>query len=387
MREFDVGERRATWLELFFDLCFVAAVAALANVLAHDPTWRGIWHFTALFVPVWWAWMAFTWFSTAWDNDDLVHRLGMFVAMLLVIVLAAGIPRVVRGRDAMFVGAYAAMQFVLATMLARVRPHAGEARRLVKIYLWGDVAGGLVWLGSMLVPRPARYFVWAVGLAILMIVPVFAIRAYRGQPYDSRHIPERYGLFLIVVLGESVVGVAAELSDRLNVAATATAGLAFAIAAAIWWSYFETVSSSGLSRDRLGDAFLWGYGHLFGYAGIAAGAVGLEFAIDAAAADGSLAGPARAMLCVGPAAFLLALAVIHKANTRGWDMVLTQRVAAMGLLVLLAAAGGGLAPVVLTAGVLAVLVTATALDVHRVGGEGLAADHLDDELIEDLERE
>ena len=98
MREFDGEERAATWLELFFDLCFVAAVAALAQGLHDDPTLRGLWHFAALFVPVWWAWMQFTWFATAWDNDDLVHRLGMLTAMLIVIVLAAGIPRGLRGQ-------------------------------------------------------------------------------------------------------------------------------------------------------------------------------------------------------------------------------------------------------------------------------------------------
>ena len=77
MREFDVDDRRATWLELFFDLCFVAAIAALADGLHHDPTMQGLWHFALLFVPVWWAWMEFTWFATAWDNDDLFHRLAM----------------------------------------------------------------------------------------------------------------------------------------------------------------------------------------------------------------------------------------------------------------------------------------------------------------------
>ena len=87
MRELTRRLRAATWLELFFDLCFVAAVAALAQGLHADPTLRGLWHFAALFVPVWWAWMQFTWFATAWDNDDLVHRLGMLTAMLIVVVL------------------------------------------------------------------------------------------------------------------------------------------------------------------------------------------------------------------------------------------------------------------------------------------------------------
>ena len=72
--------------------------------------------------------MQFTWFATAWDNDDLAHWLGMLSAMLIVIVLAAGIPRVYEGNDRLFVFAYAGMQAVLVLMFARVLPHAGEAR-------------------------------------------------------------------------------------------------------------------------------------------------------------------------------------------------------------------------------------------------------------------
>ena len=111
MREFDVEDRRSTWLELFFDLCFVAAFAALADGLHHDPTMQGLWHFALLFVPVWWAWMEFTWFATAWDNDDLFHRLAMLLAMLLVIVMAAGIASLLKGKgDSLFVWSYAGLQ-------------------------------------------------------------------------------------------------------------------------------------------------------------------------------------------------------------------------------------------------------------------------------------
>ena len=144
MRQPDADDRRVTWLELFFDLCFVAAVAALADGLAHDPTLSGLWHFVALFVPVWWAWMAFTWFATAWDNDDVFHRVTMLIAMLLGIVLAAGIPRVLQGHDRLFVGAYAAMMLLLVVMFARVLPHAGEARGLAVTYLVTDLLGALL---------------------------------------------------------------------------------------------------------------------------------------------------------------------------------------------------------------------------------------------------
>jgi low temperature requirement protein LtrA len=367
MREFDVGDRRATWLELFFDLCFVAAVAALANELAHDTTAAGLLRFVALFVPVWWAWMEFTWFSTAWDNDDLFHRLSMLVAMLLGIVLAAGIPRTWHGDDTVFVLAYAGMQLLLVVMFLRVLPQAGEARRFAMRYLLTDLLGGAIWVASLAVPTPGRYGMWALGMIVLLVGPVLAVRAYAGQPFDSRHIPERYGLFTIIVLGEGVVAVTAALSEveTFNTAAVVTAVLSFGIAAAIWWTYFETVTSTALSRERLGAAFLWGYGQFFAFSGIAAAAVGAELAIVAAAEDHGFDVAARLALCGGPAAFLLSLAAIHHVTVRGWDAVITERAVAIVFLIALALLGDGLGPIALTGLVLSVLVVTAVLDVRR----------------------
>jgi low temperature requirement protein LtrA len=382
MRDFDSGDRTSTWLELFFDLCFVAAVAALADGLHTDPSLAGLWHFALLFVPVWWAWMEFTWFATAWDNDDLFHRLTTLAAMLLVIILASGIPDVLHGtNDRQFVLAYAAMQGLLIVMFLRVRPDAGEARGLVRNYVIGAAIGGVLMLASLAVDPPLRYWVWAMAVLELMIAPVFAVRAYRGQPFDQTHIPERYGLFTIIVLGEGVVAVTAGLGEvSFDGGSVASALLGFGIAAAIWWAYFETVSSSALSRDRAAAAFLWGYGHLFAYAGIAATAVGVELAIEAGAhADHGLSLATRLMLCAGPAAVLLALAAIHAANIHAWDGVMTERLIAIGLLLAAALAGRGVPPAALTGIVFVVLVVTVTLDVRRAGGEGLAADHLPDD--------
>lgn len=367
MRDFDVEDRRATWLELFFDLCFVAAVAALANELAHDITIEGLLRFVALFVPVWWAWMEFTWFATAWDNDDLFHRLSMLLAMLLGIVLAAGIPRTWHGDDTVFVLAYAAMQFLLVVMFLRVLPYAGEARRLARNYLLTDLLGGMIWLASLAMPAPGRYAVWGLGMLVLLVGPIVAVRSYAGQPFDSKHIPERYGLFTIIVLGEGVVAVTAALSEvaHFNTAAIVTAVLSFGIASAIWWTYFETVTATALSRERLGAAFLWGYGQFFAFSGIAAAAVGAELAIVAAAEDHVFDVAARLALCGGPAAFLLALAAIHHVTVDGWDAVITQRAVAVAFLLGLALLGDPLGPIALTSLVLAVLVVTAVLDVRR----------------------
>src|SRR5829696_3045513 len=365
MRDFESEDRRVTWLELFFDLCFVAAVAALADGLAHDPTLSGLWHFVALFVPVWWAWMAFTWFATAWDNDDVFHRVTMLVAMLLGIVLAAGIPRVLEGHDRVFAATYAAMMLLLVVMFARVVPHAGQARGLAVTYLLTDLIGALLWIASLLVEQPGRSWIWA-AVIVLLTGPVFAVRAYAGQPYDERHIPERYGLFRIIVLGEGVIAVAAALSEvTLNTAAVVTAVLGFGIAATIWWTYFETMTAAALTRERLGAAFLWGYGQFFAFSGIAAAAVGVELAIVDAAEGHGLDRASRLAICGGPAAFLFALAAIHRVTADGWDRVIVERAVAIALLVAVALFGEGLGPIALVGSVLAVFVVTAALDIRH----------------------
>ena len=381
MRDFDVADRRSTWLELFFDLCFAAAIATLASELHSDPTVDQLLRFAALFVPVWWVWTQFTWFATAWDNDDLLHRLGMFVAMLLVIVLAASIPRVLRGNDQVFVLAYVGMQVLLVAMFARVLRHAGPARRFVRYSVVGIVIGALIMLASLWVDPPLRYWIWAIAVAALMVSPVFAVRSYEGQPFDSQHLPERYGLFTIIVLGESVVTVGVGLGEvRFDGGAVASAVLGFGIASAVWWSYFETVSSSSLSRERIWASFVWGYGHLFGYAGIAATAVGVELAIEAGAkGDHGLSLAARLMLCAGAAAFLLSLVTVHAAEFgwRGAGMV--QRWATIVALLVIAFLARGWPPAGVVGAVFLMLVITVSFDVVNVGGQGLAADHLPDE--------
>ena len=380
MRDFDVGDRSSTWLELFFDLCFAAVIAALADGLQAEPTLEGLWPFLALFVPVWWVWTQFTWFASAWDNDDLVHRVGTLAAMLLVIVLAASIPRVLDGNGTLFALAYAGMQALLVVMFARVLRHAGPAHRLARNSMIGDLIGGLIMASSLWFDGPTRSWLWAIAVIELMVVPIFARRSFDGQPFDPRHLPERYGLFTIIVLGESVVTVGIGLGEvRFDGGAVASAVLGFGIAAAIWWSYFETVSSTALERDHTWPSFVWGYGHLLGYAGIAVTAVGVELAIEAGAqADHALSLASRLMLCGGAAAFLLSLVAVHAAERGRTGAGMVQRWATIVALIAIAFIARGWPPAAIVGAVFVMLVITVTFDVVQVGGQGLAADHLPD---------
>src|SRR5262245_4163289 len=261
LRAFDAGERHATWLELFFDLCFVAAVAALAADLHRDPTPAGALRFAGLFVPVWWAWMGYTWYASAFDTDDAPFRLAFLAAMLAVLGLAAAVGGVAAGPAAGFVLAYAALTGVLAGLYLRAWRQARVLRPYCARYGLSNLLGAALWLGSLLAPPPARYAVWALAMLVLMTGPVLAVRAYAGQAYDAGHIPERYGLFTLIVLGESVVAVSAGAADAGWSAPVAlAAGAGFGLAAAVWWLYFGFVGAGALSRARLLPAFTWGTG-------------------------------------------------------------------------------------------------------------------------------
>lgn len=349
-------ERHPTWLELFFDLCFVAAVAALASGLHHHPDARGVLTFAGLFIPVWWAWMGFTWHASAFDNDDIVFRISWFVAMLLVVVLASQAGAAADGAGAGFALAYGLLQLLLAALFLRARRRETSARAFATRYAIGDLIGAAVWLGSALAEPPLQYALWAAGMAILMATPPLAVLAYRGKAFNAAHVAERYGLFTIIVLGESVVAVAAGLGgDGFTWPQAVTAALGFGIAAGVWWIYFGSVRWSSLTRDSLLRSFTWGYGHLLVFAGVAAAAVGVHLAADAAGGEAEFGAAGRWILAGGVLAFLVALLAVHYVTVLRWDRLSAGRAVAAALLAALAAFAGGIGPLAFSGAVFGVL--------------------------------
>jgi low temperature requirement protein LtrA len=364
-------ERASTWLELFFDLCFVVAVAALARGLHHDPTLDGMLRFLGLFVPVWWSWMIFTWYATSFDNDDVPYRVTLFVAMLSILGLAASVGRIGVDPSAVvgFVLAYSLMRLLVAGLFVRAgRNVPADLRPFVAFYAAGNIIGATIWLSSLLVPAPFRYVLWAVGLAVELLGPILAVMTLDNPriTFHPRHIAERYGLFTLIVLGESVLAVASGTAGTdWALAAVLTAVAGFVAAACIWWLYFDHVGSSGIELGPR-PAFYWGYGHYAVYAGIAAFGVGVLLAIEAAAPQYALAAGApasegyglgeRTVLAGGVILFLLGIAFVDRINegTQN-DSVLIARVTAVTLLVPITALGSLLSPLAFAATVSLVL--------------------------------
>ncbi len=337
--------RSATWLELFFDLVFVVAVGRLAASVIADPEAGAIARYVLLFIPVWWAWMGFTWYATGFDNDDLLFRAGFLAGMLGVAALAVGIGGVAEGETAGFAIPYALMQLVLAALFLRSARDEPATRRYCATYAAGNAIGATLWLAAEAVPTPGRYGVWALAMAVLMATPPLAGRVTRARFYDPEHITERYGLFTIIVLGEAIVAVTVGLDAIGLEAATGTAAVVgFVLAAAVWWMYFGSVRSSSLSHSggtRL-TGFVWGYGHLLVFAGIALGAVGVELAIEAAHEHHGISGVGRACLAGGLGAYVLAVAAIHAVTVRRLDGVVAGRLAVAAAVAVAAALSAGL---------------------------------------------
>jgi low temperature requirement protein LtrA len=208
------GEKRsATWLELFFDLVFVISVAELVQRLGHHVSVLEVGQFIALFIPVWWCWVGHTVYATRFDTDDMIHRSLTFTMMFAAAVMAIQIPTAFETGSAGFAGGYVLARLCLLMLYTRARRHVPEARKMTTLYLSGFGLGALCWLVSLLVPSPERFILWAIGIAIDFIIPWLGKkRILQKAPLDTSHFPERFGLFTIIVLGETILAVVSGLS-------------------------------------------------------------------------------------------------------------------------------------------------------------------------------
>ncbi len=260
---------RVTWLELFFDLVYVAALIQLGDRLAGDISWSGVGAFAGAFVVLWWTWTGTTTFTNRFAVDDITHRLLTFVQMFAVgnlAVLAATTPE---NWQAWFVGAYVMARLPLLIMYWRVSRSTPESRPVATRYIRWFGASLVLWVASLAVPEDARFLVWAVALAFEFAAPAITVARPSEAPIHDEHIQERYALFTIIVLGETFVKTLTEISDRgISIETQVFGGMSFLMLIAIWWTYFDDVadahirSTSALTRSPGRNRLVWVYSHL-----------------------------------------------------------------------------------------------------------------------------
>lgn len=305
-------DRRASWFELFFDLAFVAAVAQLSGTLAtrYDATNALAAGFALLLL--WWAWLGHTFHATRFDEDRADQRLLGLAQVLAVLVIGYGASDPFGARGTAFAAGMAAFKLLLVVAYRRDARGDEVARGLSRRYGWTYLAQAVLWLVSVPLAPPARLACWGMVLAIDALSPFFVARFTVALPPHPEHLPERFGLFTIVLLGE---GVAAALHALVHDASPGTreflvATLAVVVAFLFWVGYFERVRGQGERRahDARGGRRLrlWAYGHLPLYLGLGAIAAGFV----AAAGHEPPAASAPWVLAAGAASAMVGLTTI-----------------------------------------------------------------------------
>lgn len=276
-----VGERHASWLELFFDLVFVLAVSQVAQVLDASKDTAGFVKYVALFIPVWWGWAGYTFYADRFETDEAVFRILIFAGMLAVTGLSLSLGGAFTpGGDASFIVCYVFVHLVLVVLYARAAYYVPLARAFCNQFIVGLIVTSTLQLVSLLFDPPIRYAFWALTIAMELAIPFSNLRATRQIPVDRSHLPERFGLFTIIVLGEAVISTASGAgSVGWNVGTVTIASLGFAMAACIWWINFDFVEDNAIRSNSLAKRFAYLYGHFFIVASIVATGVGVGEAI------------------------------------------------------------------------------------------------------------
>lgn len=288
--------RSATPLELLFDLVFVVAFGQAANELAHyvaeDHVRTGIFGFAFAVFAISWAWISYSWFASAYDEDDWVWRLFTMVQMVGVIILALGLPEVFASFDhgetldnGVVVAGYVVMRVPMAFQWLRASRHDPERRPAHLTYFWTILVAQVGWTALVFLSLPigTTFACAAVLYAIELAGPIVAQRRKGGTPWHAHHIAERYGLLVIITLGEGIIGTVASLSAVVHGPAGWSVDAALVVVAGtgltfgLWWMYF-TVPSGHVLDLHPERAFFWGYGHIVVFGSLAAVGAGLHVA-------------------------------------------------------------------------------------------------------------
>jgi low temperature requirement protein LtrA len=377
------AHRASTPLELLFDLCFVVAVAQVAAALHHElavgHAVTGLATYLIAFFGIWWPWVNFTWFASAYDTDDVPYRLLTFVQIAGVLVIAAGVPRIFAGFDfSIAVTGYVIMRLGLVVQWLRAAREDRDARPVALRFALGITLVQSLWIARLAIGGPVGFSLILVFGVVELLIPVWAERSGRGTPWHPDHIAERYGLFTIIVLGECVLAATTAVQQALGISGASTELTAIAVGGlllvfALWWTYFKVPARIGHYRS-LSWMIGWGYGHYVIFAAVAALGAGLAFAIDAVTGVEHVPAIAGSLAVAVPVAVaLFAIGFLHRREGYAWGAAASLGARVILVLGLGASAGlVGTALAVLGTGVAVVAIVARGvLDLQRRSADGV----------------
>jgi low temperature requirement protein LtrA len=344
-----VDERRTTPVELLWDLVFVFAVTQVTTLLWRDLTWAGFGRSMLVLALVWWAWSAFVWAANAQLSDSPTLRAALLVSSVAIFISGLSVPHAFGSEGTLFAGTYAVVRFLHLGLYADASRRGNAAwSAIIGFAVTVTIGMGLLIAGSF-ASGGVRIALWVAAAAIDYAGPAWLTRErLRGlQRVAVAHFAERYSLFVIICLGESIVAIgvgalgptaARPLSGEL----VAAVALGLLITVAMWWTYFAGFAEAAAEQLRghddpvLAAADAYSYLHLVIVAGIITFAVGVKILARGSVAA-PLAGPPRLALCGGVALYLVGNASF------AWRMVgrleYEKPAVAAALLVLYAVAG------------------------------------------------
>ncbi|MFL6119462.1 low temperature requirement protein A [Actinophytocola sp.] len=284
MTEPEAEGKRVSWAELFFDLVFVFAITQLAALLHRDHGWGGVGATVVLFLPIYWVWVGTTMQANRRDLDRPTERIAIFFVALCGLVMAFAVPHAYDNRGPLFAAAYWAARLGYGVFAFR-----GQLRYVQPFSVSIAFTGPLLVVGALF-DGPAREILWLAGALIDLAMPSLLRRRLASMHFDAGHLTERFGLFVLIALGESVVAVGAPVANSgepVGVATLCAAIAAFLLCCALWWVYFHfandamrhalTVAPVQLTITR----HVLSYGHVVFIAAIVAIAVGMEETVAA----------------------------------------------------------------------------------------------------------
>lgn len=273
--------KRVTWLELFFDLVFVVAVTSTATLLGLEHSWLGVARACTVFVPVFWVWVGTTMHANLHEVDTVRGRLGVFTVALCGLMLSLAVPGAFAGTAVLFGAAYWGARIVLYVTVVG-QPH----RYAFATFTVGAFLTGPLFLGGAFLPVGPRTILWAVAAATDLSVPFLVRRRLAEVPFDADHLAERFGTFVLIALGETVVSTAEGAAHHVEPLKLAAVGSAFVVCCGLWWVYFAQAAraihhalEAATARIEIIRPVL-SYGHLAFIAGIVGVAVGLGAAVE-----------------------------------------------------------------------------------------------------------
>ncbi|MGO4534446.1 low temperature requirement protein A [Leifsonia sp. 2MCAF36] len=372
----DRDPSRAHWMELFFDLIFVALVGQLAHGLHVHPGFGSLAIFLVLFASVWWSWVNLT-FVIDVSPGLTVRGLSvvMLSAMLAIGAMAVAAPEAVGERAWLFAAGNALLRLILLAVWIRRSWSDGRASR-VRLLVYNGVTA-LLWIVSIFLPEPAGYLLWAVAVALEVVLLTTTAARWSAAAFgrlNVEHLSERFGLLVIIVLGESVLTVVAAVSGTWTAAAAVTGVLGLLLVAGLAWSFFLF----GIDRMRSGLEALRERGDVGAIRDtvaflpflLLAGVTAISGALAGAIAHPADPLPAALSLCLGGgiALFYLTNAMIARRFGDAWRAILRWAVPAVVLPLVLVVAGfalPALATVVCAVAILVLVVAAAEAGVRR----------------------